>query len=333
MVRWLIADVPRPITMRVEPAEKSASGQTAKLFIETLSSEFEALDNVQVRLDIMKPNGEVLSGEAEPSKEQIGVYELPILTLEEESIAPTRRFSILTEANAARVPSDGYTILRLPSCNLWGSTSLPLRNSPSEREGKSSIGTTSRIGQSIWPSNRPPLSKPKWNPSGIADGSWPPSSPASAANGGFVAATVFVSSVLKQNDHDKNPEKEEAIVFRVRGVYQGVSMGEVAVHALRGIDLDLYPGEFVVILGASGSGKSTLLNILGVLDVPTEGTVKFRDHDLTSADEEERTRYRREHVGFVFQFYNLIAGLTALGTSLWSPRSRKVRCLLSKLCD
>ncbi len=101
-------------------------------------------------------------------------------------------------------------------------------------------------------------------------------------------------------------------VFRAQGLTKVYRMGEVDVHALRGVDLDLYPGEFVVILGPSGSGKSTLLNILGGLDVPTEGTVVYRDHDLTAADEDELTRYRREHVGFVFQFYNLIAGLTAL---------------------
>jgi putative ABC transport system ATP-binding protein len=89
-------------------------------------------------------------------------------------------------------------------------------------------------------------------------------------------------------------------------------MGEVDVHALRGVDLDLVAGEFVVILGASGSGKSTLLNILGGLDVPTSGTVFFKEHDLTSADEAALTLYRRQHVGFVFQFYNLIASLTAL---------------------
>jgi putative ABC transport system ATP-binding protein len=88
-------------------------------------------------------------------------------------------------------------------------------------------------------------------------------------------------------------------------------MGEVAVHALQGVDLDLYPGEFVVILGPSGSGKSTLLNILGGLDAPTSGTVLFRDHRLVEASERELTRYRREHVGFVFQFYNLIPSLTA----------------------
>jgi putative ABC transport system ATP-binding protein len=88
-------------------------------------------------------------------------------------------------------------------------------------------------------------------------------------------------------------------------------MGEIAVHALRSVDLDLYARELVVILGASGSGKSTLLNILGGLDVPTTGTVFYRDRNLTAADEPTLTRYRREHVGFVFQFYNLIPSLTA----------------------
>lgn len=107
------------------------------------------------------------------------------------------------------------------------------------------------------------------------------------------------------------PIANEETVFRVRGVTKVYRMGEVDVHALRGVDLELSTGEFVVILGASGSGKSTLLNILGGLDVPTSGSVLFRDHDLSSADEDERTRFRREHIGFVFQFYNLIAGLTA----------------------
>ena len=88
-------------------------------------------------------------------------------------------------------------------------------------------------------------------------------------------------------------------------------MGEVSVHALRGIDLDLYAGEFVVLLGPSGSGKSTLLNILGGLDVPTAGSVHYRDRELTNFDDDELTRYRRDHVGFVFQFYNLIPSLTA----------------------
>jgi putative ABC transport system ATP-binding protein len=87
--------------------------------------------------------------------------------------------------------------------------------------------------------------------------------------------------------------------------------GEVEVHALRGADLDLYEGELVVILGPSGSGKSTLLNIIGGLDTATSGAVRFRDHELTGADESELTRFRRDHVGFVFQFYNLIPSLTA----------------------
>jgi putative ABC transport system ATP-binding protein len=89
-------------------------------------------------------------------------------------------------------------------------------------------------------------------------------------------------------------------------------MGDVEVKALQGLDLDLFEGELVVILGPSGSGKSTLLNILGGLDAPTNGVVTFRDHDLATADEAELTRYRREHVGFVFQFYNVIPSLTAL---------------------
>jgi putative ABC transport system ATP-binding protein len=89
-------------------------------------------------------------------------------------------------------------------------------------------------------------------------------------------------------------------------------MGEVEVHALRGVDLDLYAGEFVVLLGISGSGKSTLLNILGGLDVPSAGEVRYGDWNLARAPEDGLTRFRREHVGFVFQFYNLIPSLTAL---------------------
>jgi putative ABC transport system ATP-binding protein len=101
-------------------------------------------------------------------------------------------------------------------------------------------------------------------------------------------------------------------IFHARGLAKVYRMGEVEVHALRGVDLDLFAGEFVVILGPSGSGKSTLLNILGGLDAPTSGTVQFRDHTLTNAGERALTQYRREHVGFVFQFYNLIPSLTAL---------------------
>ena len=101
------------------------------------------------------------------------------------------------------------------------------------------------------------------------------------------------------------------VVFRARGLSKVYAMGEVQVYALRELDLDLYRAEFVVLLGPSGSGKSTLLNILGGLDVPTSGTVWFLDHDLTQEDDAALTRYRREHVGFVFQFYNLIPSLTA----------------------
>jgi putative ABC transport system ATP-binding protein len=101
-------------------------------------------------------------------------------------------------------------------------------------------------------------------------------------------------------------------VFQAQGLSKIYRMGEVEVPALRGVDLELYRGEFAVLLGPSGSGKSTLLNILGGLDVPTTGRVRFLDHDLTVDDEAELTRFRREHVGFVFQFYNLIPSLTAL---------------------
>jgi putative ABC transport system ATP-binding protein len=100
-------------------------------------------------------------------------------------------------------------------------------------------------------------------------------------------------------------------VLIARDVSKVYPMGEIEVHALRGIDFDMVEGEFVVLLGASGSGKSTLLNILGGLDVPSSGTVHFRDQDLTAASERQLTRYRRDHVGFVFQFYNLIPSLNA----------------------
>jgi putative ABC transport system ATP-binding protein len=99
-------------------------------------------------------------------------------------------------------------------------------------------------------------------------------------------------------------------VFSAKGVSKIYRMGEVEVHALRAVDLEVYRGEFVVLLGASGSGKSTLLNILGGLDVPTSGDVRFGEHKLSGATEAELTRYRRDHVGFVFQFYNLIPSLT-----------------------
>ena len=103
----------------------------------------------------------------------------------------------------------------------------------------------------------------------------------------------------------------ETPVFAAHGLTKVYGMGEVTVQALRGIDFDLYPREFVVLLGPSGSGKSTLLNILGGLDVPTSGEVVYQDQNLTRAGEEALTEYRRTHVGFVFQFYNLIPSLTA----------------------
>ncbi|MCW8928645.1 MAG: ABC transporter ATP-binding protein [Gammaproteobacteria bacterium] len=101
-------------------------------------------------------------------------------------------------------------------------------------------------------------------------------------------------------------------VFLTKGITRTYQMGEVQVHALRGIDLELYAGEFSVILGLSGSGKSTLLNILGGLDIPTTGQVFYKELELSHATEEQLTNYRRHHVGFVFQFYNLIPSLTAL---------------------
>ena len=102
-----------------------------------------------------------------------------------------------------------------------------------------------------------------------------------------------------------------ALVFQARGITKVYHMGEVDVHALRGIDLELRESEFLVLLGPSGSGKSTLLNLLGGLDVPTSGKVLYRGTDLTTADDWALTQYRRKHVGFVFQFYNLIPSLTA----------------------
>ena len=108
------------------------------------------------------------------------------------------------------------------------------------------------------------------------------------------------------------PNTDEKAVFRIRGLTKLYPMGDVTVEALRGIDLELYEGELAVLLGPSGSGKSTLLNILGGLDTATDGQVNYRDLDLTHANERELTAYRREHVGFVFQFYNLIPSLTAL---------------------
>ena len=106
-------------------------------------------------------------------------------------------------------------------------------------------------------------------------------------------------------------DSPQQAVFSAQGVTKVYDMGEVQVHALRGIDLELYRGELVVLLGASGSGKSTLLNILGGLDAATSGQVSYCGKSLTQASEKTLTQYRRHHVGFVFQFYNLIPSLTA----------------------
>ena len=100
-------------------------------------------------------------------------------------------------------------------------------------------------------------------------------------------------------------------IFRMRDVSKVYHVGDLEVVALRDISLELYAGEFVVLLGPSGSGKSTLLNLLGGLDTPTKGQVDYLDHDLSEGGDEKLTAFRREHVGFVFQFYNLIPSLTA----------------------
>lgn len=108
-------------------------------------------------------------------------------------------------------------------------------------------------------------------------------------------------------DHTGRP-----VLFDVSHVTKSYTMGELEVVALNNVSLTIHESELLVILGASGSGKSTLLNILGGLDVPTSGTVRYRDTDLTHADEAALTRFRRHSVGFVFQFYNIIPSLTAL---------------------
>jgi len=115
--------------------------------------------------------------------------------------------------------------------------------------------------------------------------------------------------VFESSDAPRTPAVTE--VFRVRGLTKVYGVGAAEVRALAGVDLDLYEGELTVLLGPSGSGKTTLLNNLGGLDVPTSGQLTYQDMDLTQADEDELTRYRRDSVGFVFQFYNLIPSLTA----------------------
>ncbi|MCC5978841.1 MAG: ABC transporter ATP-binding protein [Salinarimonas sp.] len=117
--------------------------------------------------------------------------------------------------------------------------------------------------------------------------------------------------VLDDAGNGEGPGPAEAPVFRTQGLSKVYQSGDVAVHALRGVDFEAGSGEFVVMLGPSGSGKSTFLNIIGGLDSATEGSVWFGNRDLARMSERERTLYRRDHVGFVFQFYNLVPSLTA----------------------
>lgn len=106
-----------------------------------------------------------------------------------------------------------------------------------------------------------------------------------------------------------NPALPRAFIGQ--GLTKIYTNGDAKVHALRSIDLEIFEGEVLVLLGPSGSGKSTLLNILGGLDRPTAGQLQYRDHDLAAADDGDLTRFRRQHVGFIFQFYNLLPSLTA----------------------
>ncbi len=103
----------------------------------------------------------------------------------------------------------------------------------------------------------------------------------------------------------------QQVLMKVENVSKSYQMGEVSVNALQNADFELYEGEFVVILGPSGSGKSTLLNIMGGMDLPTEGRILVKDEEITGYNDRKLTAYRREKVGFVFQFYNLMANLTA----------------------
>jgi putative ABC transport system ATP-binding protein len=110
---------------------------------------------------------------------------------------------------------------------------------------------------------------------------------------------------------DASADGADLPAFTLRGLIKTYGEGAGAVHALRGVDLDIPEGGVMILLGPSGSGKSTFLNILGGLDRPTAGTARFRDIDLTAAEERGLTAFRRRHVGFIFQFYNLIPSLTA----------------------
>ncbi len=105
--------------------------------------------------------------------------------------------------------------------------------------------------------------------------------------------------------------KQDTSIYRINDLAKSYHMGEVTVDALRGVSLDVHPGEFLVILGHSGSGKSTLLNIIGGLDTATSGTVEYEHRPLSTYTENQLTRYRRKHIGFIFQFYNLMPNLTA----------------------
>ncbi len=122
---------------------------------------------------------------------------------------------------------------------------------------------------------------------------------------------MLSSCVLEESPVLRPSDSAPIAVYSARALTKTYGSGATEVRALTGVDLDLYPGELVVLLGPSGSGKSTLLNNLGGLDVPTSGSLTYRGRELTGASEKELTRFRREAVGFVFQFYNLIPSLTA----------------------
>jgi putative ABC transport system ATP-binding protein len=137
----------------------------------------------------------------------------------------------------------------------------------------------------------------------------PVPAPPSAFDPGAASYSSFLGRGMM--NRMSTDQSQANAIFVARGLTKVYRMGEVEVHALRGIDLTLNRGELVVLLGPSGSGKSTLLNILGGLDAPSSGEVRYLEQMLTGASESELTRFRREHVGFVFQFYNLIPSLTA----------------------
>src|SRR4029450_13553636 len=122
---------------------------------------------------------------------------------------------------------------------------------------------------------------------------------------------ILTPEIPTATANQNGPEEDRDPLYQVHGLTKVYPSGDVEVRALNGVDLELFEGELVVLLGASGGEKSTLLSILGGLDVPTEGTLTYRGEDLTSADEKALTQYRRDTVGFVFQFYNLIPSLNA----------------------